>query len=359
MDQEQFFFNRRRFLKNISLGAAGLSLGAGSFQISDFRFQISNEASAAQVLPGLSRVSFAAGKDRRQLMVEILKPFEKEIKEGIKGKQVIIKPNCVWHDYPLCATHPDAVRGVLDFLKPIYSKKVIIGESTASPNGTMSIYEKYGYTPLEREYNAKLVDLNLDTTTIKWILGENRYPLDIRIIDTFLNPNNYIISLARMKTHDCVVATLSMKNMIMASPVNVPKNHPNFVANQSEKAKMHQGGPKGINYNMYMVAHFARPKLAIIDGVEGMEGNGPAAGTPVEHGIALAGLDAVSVDRVGLELMGIDYKDVGFLQWCSAAGLGQGDRTKIQIDGTEDLSKHIIKYKLRDNIEWQMEWKKA
>ncbi|MFA6473118.1 MAG: DUF362 domain-containing protein, partial [Candidatus Latescibacterota bacterium] len=248
---------------------------------------------------------------------------------------------------------------VLDFLKPIYKGKVIIGESTASPNGTMSIFQNYGYSLLEKEYNTRLVDLNLDTTTTRWILGENRYPLGIKIIDTFLNPNNYIISLARMKTHDCVVATLSMKNMIMASPVNVPKNHPDFVSNQSEKAKMHQGGPKGINYNMYTVAHFVYPKLAIIDGVEGMEGNGPAAGTPVEHGVALAGLDAVSVDRIGLELMGIDYTDVGYLQWCSAAGIGQGDRSKIQIIGTADLSRHITKYKLRDNIEWQMEWKKV
>jgi len=54
---------------------------------------------------------------------------------------------------------------------------------------------------------------------------------------------------------------------------------------------MHSGGSRWLHYNMFLVANTARPDFTIIDGVEGMEGNGPIGGTPVDHRIALAGFD--------------------------------------------------------------------
>lgn len=338
------FEGRRKFINKMSLGAAGLALGT----------QFPKHE--AQAVTRKSRVSFIAGKDRREMIYQAVKPFEKEIKKDIQGKQVIIKPNNVWHDRPLCATHPDAVRGLLDFLIPLYDKTIIIGESTASPKGTMFTFEQYGYSPLEKEFNIKLVDLNREFSSTEWILGNNGNPLNVEIIDTFLNPNNYIISLARMKTHNCVVATLALKNVVMAAPLNVHEDHPDFIRNQYEKAKMHEGGIQGINYNMFTIARKIRPQFSIIDGFIGMEGNGPSQGTPVEHGVALAGPDVVAVDRIGIELMGIDYSDIGYLQWCSNAGLGLGDRSKIEVTGP-DITNHIIKYRLHENIEWQLGWK--
>jgi uncharacterized protein (DUF362 family) len=339
--------DRRGFLRGIALGAAGLALGTAT----------SVAKTAAPSGTGMSRVSFATGTERRAMIRQVLQPFEKEIREGIRGKRVVIKPNVVWDGNPLCVTHPDAVRGVLEFLKPFHKGQVIVAESTAGPKGTMFSFDEYGYRSLEREYNARLADLNSDRYRVEWIRGEQGFPNDIKIIDTFLDPDNYIISLPRMKTHDCVLATLSMKNVLMASPLNVPKGHPDFVRNQFEKAKMHQGGALGINYNMFLMAQKVHPSLAIIDGVEGMEGNGPTGGTAVPHGVMVAGLDPVAVDRIGVELMGIEYADIGYLQWCSNAGYGQGDRSKIQIIGSDDPSAHVRKYKLHENIKWQMEWK--
>jgi len=338
--------NRRSFLKKLTAGGAASLMGGGIFP------------DIAGAAPEKSRVAFAAGTDRRDLMAEVLKPFRREIERGIRGKRILIKPNNVWHGNPLCATHPDAIRGMLDFLKPLTDMPIEVGESTASPEGTGYTFEEYGYTPLEREYNVSLVDLNTRPSKTEWIFGADGCPLNIEIIDSFLDPDTYIISLARMKTHNCVVATLAMKNVVMASPLNVHKDHPSFVSNQYEKAKMHQGGIPGINYNMFLIANRVRPHFSVIDGFEGMEGNGPNNGTPVEHGVALAGLDVVAVDRIGIELMGIDYADVGYLQWCSNAGYGQGDITKIDVQGPA-IRDHVISYRLHDNIEWQMGWKKT
>ena len=330
-------------MKNISLGIAGLTYGS---------FLKTNVTAAAPATLGESRVSFTTGNDRRDIILNALKPFKDEIQKGIEGKQVIIKPNLVYQDNPLCVTDPDAARAVLDFLKPIYDRPVIIAESSLAQIGTLGAFEQYGYNELIKEYGVKLVDLNQDTCTPVWIADANRHPLAVKIIDTYLNPDNYIISVARMKTHDCVFATLAMKNMIMGSPI-IRRND-----KLNEKPKMHQGGVTGINHNMFLVAQKVRPEFSVVDGVVGMEGNGPIGGTPVEHGIALAGPDGVSVDRIGLELMEIPYEDIGYLQWCSNAGIGQGDRTKIKVIGP-DPAAHSIKYRLHEKAYKQHGWKEG
>ena len=142
----------------------------------------------------------------------------------------------------------------------------------------------------------------------------------------------------------------------MASPLNVHKSDKRFVRNQIEKAKMHQGGSLGFNWNMFQLAREVRPNFVVIDGHVGMEGKGPVHGTGVEHGIALAGPDVVAVDRTALELMGIAYEDVGYLQWCANAGFGQGNPDLIEIVG-ENVKDLIIKYRSHPNLERELEWK--
>ena len=335
---------RRDFIKIVSAGAIGLTFGL-------------HDKKSYAAAPGSpdesSRVSLSTGNDRRDMIVQAMKPFEEEIKQGIQGKQIIIKPNFVNHGAPLALTHADAVSGVLDFLSTVTDQKIIVGEGTSSPKRTEYFFKEGGYSRLPEEYNVQLKDLNHDTFSTLWITDDKRHPLEINIINTYLDPNNYIISVPRMKTHDCVLATLALKNVIMGSPVNYYDNRGN-----SERPKMHLGGVTGINYNMYHIAHRVYPQFSIIDGVVGMEGNGPVGGTPVEHGVVLAGSDAVAVDRIGYELMGIDYHDVGYLQWCAAAGLGQGDREKITIIGP-DPSSHVVHYKLHENADKQLEWKEG
>ena len=118
---------------------------------------------------------------------------------------------------------------------------------------------------------------------------------------------------------------------------------------------MHQG-TKEINYNLFRIARKVHPQLAILDGLEGMEGNGPVRGTPVEHGVALASTDFIAVDRIGVELMGIDFNDVGYLTYCAQADMGQADRGKIEIIGP-DPAAYKKTYKLHDKIEQQLQWK--
>ena len=305
-------------------------------------------APAASGAAQRSKVSFATGKERREMVNHILAPFKDTIAEGIRGKQILIKPNFVSTSVPLCATHVDAVRGLLDFLKPIHSGKIIIGESPAS-GGTMPGFENYGYLPLQEEYGVELMDLNTQSTKPAWILDRNLYPTEIRLISQFVDPKTYVISITRLKTHNTVIATMGLKNIVMGAPVNSSES--------ASKRLMHGASARWLHYNMYLVAQQTKPDLTVIESVEGMEGNGPMSGTPVEHGVALAGTDVMAVDSIGAQLMDVPLENLGYLNFCANAGLGVIDREKIDIIGDEKPQEYVKTYQLGGNIEQQLQWK--
>jgi len=335
--------DRRTFLRNVSIGAAGLSVGSSLTAVSS---PVSRE-------PDESTVSFATGTDRRDMIVQVLKPLEDDIREGIRGKQVVVKVNLVGQTI-LSSTHVDAVRGVLDFLKPIYRRTVIVGEAKPPEN-----FVTRNYMSLPDEYDVR-IECMLDRPTKKlWIVDGQWHPRPINVIDRFLDHDVYMISLARMKVHNDVVATLSLKNVVMACPIE----HYRWktAEGRNERSFMHAAGQdrKFINFNIFLVAQHVRPHLSVIDGFEGVERNGPHGqpyGFPVEHQVALAGTDTVAVDRVGVELMGLNIDDVGYLTYCAQAGLGQPDLLKIRIIGPNPFN-HVIVYRLHNNIEQQLNWK--
>ncbi len=93
----------------------------------------------------------------------------------------------------------------------------------------------------------------------------------------------------------------------------------------------------------------------VIDGYEGMEGNGPSSGTPVPSRIAIASPDFIAADRVGVEAMGIDPTWMGYLRFCGDFGLGQYDLSKIDVRG-EKIASVMRKYQLHPDIERELEW---
>jgi uncharacterized protein (DUF362 family) len=355
ISEKQLVVGRRNALKMLGLGSvAMLSSGFSdilSFEPSDMK------APTKPVLDfGRSPVAFTTGTDRKEMLFEVIKPFEKEIRAGIKRKQLIIKPNMVVTNKELCATHKDALRALLEYMKPIYKGQIIIAESSSSVNSSDG-FKNYGYLDLADDFNLKFIDLNAEKKGKPYFILDRNLHLDkIEIADVFANPQYYIISLSRLKTHNSVVMTGGLKNIAMAAPLN-PGTMTEGGRPLSYKRNMHSGGPRWLHYNMYLMAQSIRPDFTIIDGVEGMEGNGPISGTPVDHRIALAGLDVVAVDSMCAQLMGIPLENVGYLNYCAAAGIGNMDRDKIEIIGGKDPEKSIITYKLGANIANQLEWK--
>lgn len=342
-------YSRRNFIK------ASLAGGIGATMIRPF----DTFASFGTAQQFSSEVSLTTGDNRADMAFRALKPFSKQIAQAIGKKRVVLKPNNVSIDIPLCATHVDTLEGILEFMKSIgKADQCIIAESAAG-GSTMEGFSNYGYMKLLNKYPVKLVDLDSEKIETLYVFDEKDFkPHAVRFSGILLDPDSYIVSVARMKTHDRVLATLSLKNIVLGAPVKdigfswSPSRKPGTV---NDKPIVHGGGYRGLNYNLYALSRQLHPHLAIIDGFEGMEGNGPNRGTSVDHRVCVAGSDWLATDRVGIELMGIDFAKVGYLNYCAQTGLGTADLNKIKIIG-ESIEAHRKTYKLSDNIDKQLVW---
>ncbi|MGD0840809.1 MAG: DUF362 domain-containing protein [Candidatus Acidiferrales bacterium] len=277
-----------------------------------------------------SRVALTSGEDRANLAFKALEPFKKEIAAAIGDKRVILKPNNVIINKSLCATHADNLEGILEFLKSIDKKDIVIAESPAN-GSALDGFANYGYNKFVGQYGVKLVNLDTEGDEIVQCIDEKDFqPHACRVSKLILDPNNFIISAAKLKTHDLVGITLSLKNIVVGSGI---KDSP-AAGGKSDKRLMHGGGTHGINYNLFTLSAKLHPDLAVIDGYEGMEGTGPVNGTPVEQRVCMASMDWLAADRVGAALMGVDISKIGYLTYCIQAGdRGEGDLSKIEIVG--------------------------
>jgi len=352
-------FDRRSFIKASMIGSAAITL--------THPFHMFASAGLPEIAG--TRVSLTSGNDRADLAFRALRPFSKQIRDAIGNRKVILKPNNVLIYVPLACTHVETLEGILEFLKSIRkTDNVIIAESTAS-GSALEGYDNYGYYRLVSKYPVKLVDLDKEPSEMMYITDQKDFkPHPVRISSVILNPRSYVVSVARMKTHSVVGASLSLKNIVFGAPVKDPgftlynedirfsgKAKESKPGAMSDKRPIHGSGLHAVNYNMAMLAQRLHPDLAVIDGYEGMEGNGPTLGTAIHHGVCIAGQDWLAADRVGIELMGIDFAKIGYLNYCTQMGLGIADLNKIEIVG-ENLKDHIKPYKLHENFDKQLEW---
>ncbi len=344
-------FSRRHFIR---LGGTALLLPAGLSKAQE-------PAASTQLNPvhktsGGSKVALVHGGNRRQNAHDALLAIDDLIRPRLERKKyVVIKPNNVSTVNPLAATNADALRGILDYVAPRFKGPVVIAESSAGE--TMQGFENFGYTRLPSEFRSSrvsLVDLNQEARyeTIP-LIDFDLHVVPVRLAARLLDPDAFIICSAILKTHNTVVATLSVKNMTLGAPLHqAPGETPKW----NDKRKYHTG-LRQTHYNMLLTAQKMQPYwgVTLIDGFEGMEGNGPSSGTPVASRLAIASTDFIAADRVGVETMGIDASWLGYLRYCEQVGLGQYDLAQIDVIG-EKIAAVRKPYRLHNDIERQLQW---
>ena len=341
--------NRRNFIRTSIIGGVTTTMLNPAYAIRIYSANIND----------YSKVTITTGNNRADITFRALEPFAKQIKRDIGNKIVVIKPNNVAVNIQLASTHVETIEGILEFLKSINKlDNVIIAESAA--NGpTLEGFSNFGYTRLLNSYPVKLTDLDHEKYEYIYIFDEKDFrPHVVRVSSLLLSKDTYIISAAKLKTHDRAVVTLSLKNIVFGAPIKddgYTFGRNRRAGSKSDKPIVHGSGYRAINYNLYDLASRLHPDLAVIDGFEGMEGNGPSRGTAVDHRICIAGTDWLAADRVAVELMGVDFSKVGYLNYCAQTGAGLADLNKIEIIG-ENINDHIKHYKLHENIEKQLIW---
>jgi uncharacterized protein (DUF362 family) len=344
--------SRRKFLYATLLGGVSAVTGcSGQTAGSSSRFPVPNGPPVSTFNPPAApptKVALTSGRERADMTFQALKSLGKEIAQAIGSRPIVLKPNLVVTYRQLSATHADAIEGILEFLKSIKKlNNVVIAESPAA-GSAMYGYEAYHYVELASKYNVKLIELDQQPVEIVHVLDElDMRPHPVRVAKMLLDDNSFVISAAPMKTHNLVVATLSLKNVVLGSPIKDQTG--------SDKPFLHGNGFWGINYNIFSLARRLHPDLSVVDGFRGMQGDGPVDGSPVDHKVCVAGLDWCAVDHTGARLMGIDPAKMGYLNLAASAQLGQSDPAKIELLG-EPVEKLARKYTLASNAADQFSW---
>jgi len=331
-----------------------------------------------------AKVGLVRGKNRYDNICRVLELVSDDV--DFQGRrQVVIKPNFVSTHRQLASTHVDAVRAVLDFVRARYDGRLVIAEGAALVN-TWEGFERFGYNELIDRYNVSLVDLNADQVVSIQVYDQQLRPKTLRLARTVVE-SDLRISVGPPKTHDVVIVTMSLKNMIMGSLINpaiavrksgrqflvmswLSRIVPRFVreswliqrvktrlflGGQSDKMAMHQGYSV-INLNLAMLALWVRPHLAVIDGFQAMEGSGPVNGNSVDWQIALAGVDALAVDSLTAYLMGFDPTQVGYLTYCRRLGVGVGEMNRIDVLGNVVLKTVRRQFRPHPTFHRQCNW---
>jgi uncharacterized protein (DUF362 family) len=335
--------------------ASGRLLSAGEAPESSGAPPITS-AAPAKGAQRRSVVALAHGESRRKNICESLVAIEEQIVPVLKTKKyVVIKPNIVNTANQLASTHVDALHGILDFLAPRFKGPVVIAESSAG--FTTEGYDHFRYREVVAEHKplqVSLVDLNeegaYETHTI---LNGDLHAVPVRLAARLLDPEAFVICSAIMKTHNTVVATLSVKNMALGAPLHSRrKESPRW-----NDKRLYHGGVRQTHVDIMLTAQRLKPcwGATVIDGFEGMEGNGPNDGTPVPSRLAIASTDFIAADRVALAAMEIDPSWVGYLSFCAQCGLGQYDLARIDLRGAK-LADVARKYRMSDQIQRQLRW---
>jgi uncharacterized protein (DUF362 family) len=364
-EQSCFLANRRHFLKTGLVTGAGALFGARFARAADASATSESAAAprpAAAASSAPSKVALTNGDNRTDNIFRALKSLDKQIAQSIGNRRVVIKPNNVSTTNQLAATHADALVGILEFLKSIGKlDNAVIAESPAMGSFTQGL-QNLNYAALADKYKVRLVDLDQEKFhTIMAFSETDAMPHPVRVSSMLTNQaDNFIISACMLKTHNFAVATMSIKNIILGAALKLP----NPVGGQggrggrvgNDKVILHGGGSHGININLAMLAPLLHPSLAVIDGFEGMEGDGPISGTRVDHRVCVVSTDYLAADTVGASLMGIDPANIGYLSYLATAKVGESDVSKMEILG-EPIAKLAKKYQLGSSIQNQMQWK--
>jgi uncharacterized protein (DUF362 family) len=254
-----------------------------------------------------SRVSIALAPAYDRTVYDIVLRLLRQHLGELRGKRILLKPNLVeFEPGSSINTNPLVVHAAFEGFRALGAASVCIAEGPGHRRNTLDLAEAAGYFQTVPRFEDNFVDLNLDEVTR--VRPTTRFS---RIKKLYL-PNqvlkaDLLVSMPKMKTHHWAGATLSMKNLFGTVPGGIygwPKNVLHWAGIDESIADLH--------------AAYTR-RFALVDGIVGMEGNGPIQGTPKQVGVLVAGRDFAAVDATCCRIMKIDPMQIQYLRLATAS----------------------------------------
>src|SRR5262249_5076019 len=195
------------------------------------------------------------------------------------------------------------------------ARRIVVAEGPGHRRDTEYVLRSSGLLEVLRERRVPYVDLNVDAVRrVKIAAGFTKLGY-LYLPETVLGAD-LLVSMPKLKTHHWAGVTLSMKNFFGVIPGGVygwPKN-----------VLHHAGIDRSI---LDIASTLPMPKSAIVDGIVGMEGDGPIHGHARDVGALVFGDDLVAVDATATRLMGLVPEKVAHL--AGAGFLGNVDSGRI------------------------------
>ena len=244
-------------------------------------------------------------------------------------KNVLLKPNLVMAKEPKFAvtTHPVIVDALCENLKKINKNlKIIIGEASGSVlfEGTKKAFKVSGLEDVAKKYDAKIV--YFETSKRKKVAVNGGIIKEFNLPEEILDCD-FIINLPKLKTHTFVRYTGAVKNLFGLLSTDQKMNC---------HKKLHR--QKDFVANLINLHNAVKPDLNIMDGVIGMDGNGPTTGHPKKIGYILISQDALALDYTASNLVGFKNKSNPLINYAEKNKL----INKIELLG-DDIKKIKIK----------------
>lgn len=247
-----------------------------------------------------------------------------------KGDKVLLKVNLLMKKKPeeATTTHPVFVKALADLLVE-YGALVVIGDSPGGPFNEKvlkGIYKFCGYDDIS---NDDTISLNYDVSSYEDTNPEGLLLKKLEVIGV-LKSVDKVISVSKFKTHGMMVFTGAVKNMFGTIPGLV-------------KAEYHYKMPNVDDFsNMLLdVCINADPVLSFMDGIVGMEGNGPSAGNPIDVGLVISSESPYHLDDIAVRIAGMDPYDVPTVKSSYERGLCEENLQGCELVG-EELKDHIL-----------------
>jgi uncharacterized protein (DUF362 family) len=310
-----------------------------------FRGMAVKAVGALRPLPLTSAVHIAKAADYDADLLAVLQQQFAHFRERVplQGKRVVLKPNLVeYHRDKVINTNPKFVAAVIDLCRSEGAAEVIVAEGPGHWRNVEYLVRECGLGDVLESRQVPFVDLNHDepikTPNLGLLTGLEYLYLTRTIVSA-----DVVISLPKLKTHHWAGATLSLKNLFGTLPgicYGWPKNELHW---------------RGIDNSIVDIALTRTPDLAIVDGIIGMEGDGPLNGTAKHMGVLVMGHDLLATDATCCRLMRLDPERIGYLALGQMKRLGRLRVEEIQQLGEtiESLSQpfetvaHLAKIRLR------------
>ncbi len=273
-------------------------------------------------------VAIASGYQRRELIRASLRALGNNLTEQIKrARRIFIHPNLVMHLKKAACTPGEAVAAVVDYVAPLAGGEILVGD--AAYHGTKLALRRLGYGALAKSGAVKLVDLNDDKTieAFAYTADLQKRPIsfskivaesDLNIVVVPAKMHKYYTVSFSIKTH--IVGSMVVPRSLLGLHERWPWLHTSYRAAHRTLAEVYAEHPAG---------------LALIDGTQAMEGNGPTSGRRVDLGWLIASQNPVAADGLAAWLMGFRPDDIGYLHHLEAKGLGPIDPADMRIIGSD------------------------